>query len=96
MTSIIQDNKFCFVCGTGYGLHKHHIFFGTKHRKLADEDGLVVYLCYEHHLGNSGVHNNKELNYQLKIIGQKAYMIHYNKTKEDFMARYGKNYLIEE
>ena len=96
MKSIIQDNKFCFECGTGYGLHRHHIFYG-KNRKLSEEDGLVVYLCYEHHEGNNGVHgHNTKLNEKLKEIGQRAYMIKYNKTKEDFIKRYGKNYLTDE
>ena len=93
--SIINDKKRCIVCGTFFNLHKHHVFYGTGNRKLADEDGLWVYLCGHHHnLSQDGVHFNKELDMGLKQLGQTAY--EKTHTREEFMERYGRNYLGDE
>lgn len=94
MKSIIQTNKECYICYCKNVLHLHHIIYG-KNRKKADEDKLVVYLCYEHHEGTNGVHgkNGKELDIKLKKIAEKRWLETYNKTIDDFISRYGKNYL---
>lgn len=94
MGSIIQDTKQCYVCNTKNNLHLHHIIFG-KNRKKADEDGLVVYLCYEHHEGTYGVHgkNGHKLDIELKKQAELYWLKYNNKTEEDFIKRYGKNYL---
>ena len=92
--SIINNNKVCYICGTIYNLHLHHIIFG-QNRKKADQDGLVVYLCREHHEGTNGVHgkNGHLLDIKLKQIAERHWLKHNNSTKEDFIKRYGKNYL---
>lgn len=89
--SIISNEKQCYVCGSKYNLHYHHIMFG-KNRKLADEDGLTIYLCYEHHEGTNGVHgkNGHELDIKFKKMAVKVWCEYYNKTEEDFRKRYGK------
>lgn len=94
MKSIINQTKECFICHTTNSLHLHHIIFGPK-RKKADEDGLVVYLCREHHEGTKGVHgkDGHELDMYLKRIAEQAWLLYYNKEVEDFISRYGKNYL---
>ena len=90
-SSIIQeDTDYCYICDR-YGTEIHHIFFGTGNRKLSDEYGLVVGLCYNHHRGNEGVHFNRELDMELKRVGQKAFMEHY--PERDFLAVFGRNYL---
>lgn len=91
--SIVQNKKECYVCKTTYGLHFHHIHFGTANRKLSDEDGLTVWLCLEHHTGNTGIHFNKDLDLYLKVLSEKRWCEFYNKTPEQFRIRYGKNYL---
>lgn len=95
MKSIIQAEKKCYVCETTYNLHSHHCMHGTANRKLADQDGLTVYLCYEHHEGNNGVHNKNghELDLELKQLAQKRWMEYYDKTEDDFRQRYGRSYL---
>lgn len=95
MKSIIQKEKKCYVCETTYNLHSHHCLHGTANRKLADQDGLTVYLCYEHHEGNMGVHskNGHELDLELKQLAQKRWMEYYDKTEDDFRQRYGRSYL---
>ena len=94
MKSIIQINKCCYVCHRLDNLHMHHILFG-KNRKKCDEDKLTVWLCQEHHEGKNGAHGKQghELDQELKMLAQKAWMNYYNKTKEEFIARYHKNYL---
>lgn len=91
--SLIDNCKVCFVCGTVYGLHKHHIFGGANRNK-SEKDGCWCYLCGEHHnLSNKGVHFNKELDTRLKQTCQQLWMTKKNKTVEDFIKEYGRNYL---
>ena len=94
MKSIIQSEKKCYVCSRFMGLHLHHIIYG-KNRKNADKDGLVVYLCYEHHEGTNGVHgkNGHELDLFLKKVAQTKWLEYYKKTQEEWLERYKKNYL---
>lgn len=92
MRSVFQKEKICHVCGTTRNIHEHHIFFGTANRKLSEKRGLKVYLCYYHHNGSRhGVHFNKELDKQLKQMGQKYYEEHYG-TRNDFIKEFGKNH----
>jgi len=73
--------------------HRHEIFFG-KNRKKSIQDGLVVFLTPElHNMSDKGVHFNKKFDQELKEAGQKTWMKYYNKTAEEFIKRYGKNYL---
>lgn len=94
ITSILIKKKECYICGTTSNLHLHHIIFG-KNRKIADEDGLTVYLCYEHHEGTYGVHglHGHELDLKLKVIAEKRWCEFYNKSIDQFIKRYGKNYI---
>lgn len=94
MNSIIQSEKRCFNCGNPYNLHLHHIFFG-KNRKNADKDGLTCYLCLWCYEGKNGVHgkNGHELDMKIKREAEKRWCEYYNKTKQDFIEKYGRNYL---
>jgi hypothetical protein len=91
---ITKDLEHCIECGRT-NIEKHEVFFGTANRKLSIEDGLVIPLCKMlHHNGNLiGIHKDNELNKKWKKIAQKAWQEHYNKTEDDFRARYGKSYL---
>lgn len=91
--SLLQRNKACYVCGTTLNLHLHHIFYGTANRPISDADGCVVYLCQYHHTGAAGVHFNRKVDLALKAKCEQAYLKKYNKTIDDFIERYGKNYL---
>lgn len=75
-------------------LHRHECFFGTSNRKLSIEDGLVVFLKPElHNMSNKGVHFNKEFDLMIKKEAEKVWLEYYNKTIDDFIKRYGRNYL---
>lgn len=92
MKSIISDKKECFLCGQTYGLEVHHCIHGYGRRKLADQDGLTVYLCRVCHsrLHDLGIHDT-----DLKMLAQRKWQDHYHKTKTAFIVRYGKSYLFE-
>lgn len=95
MKSIIQTKKECFECMSYSNLEEHHIFFGIANRKLSEQDGLKVWLCYNHHRGTNGVHGKEghALDLYLKNIAQITYMQKNNKTEDDFIKRYGKSYI---
>ena len=72
---------------------RHEVFFG-KNRQKSIEDGLVVFLEPKlHNMSEYGVHFNPSFDKELKEIGQRTWMKYYDKTEEDFIKRYGKNYL---
>lgn len=96
---ITEYNDYCIICGRPR-TDMHHCFKGVKHRHLADDDELLLPLCQEHHTGNMSVHQKKELNVLVEIIGQLAYEkkkcaegFSEEAARESFRSRYGKSYL---
>lgn len=90
--SIMQTEKRCYVCGTTYGLHEHHIFYGTANRKQSEKHGFKVYLCGRHHnLSEEGVHFDHELDLRIKRDCQSVF--EKTHSREEFMSIIGKNYL---
>lgn len=76
------------------GLVRHEIFFGIRNRKKSIEDGLVVFLRPEmHNMSKQGVHFNKDFDLLLKQIGETQWLNYNGKTIDEFIERYGKNYL---
>ncbi len=74
---------------------RHEVYFSRAYRNKSIKDGLIVFLTEDDHRGTNGVHgkNGNKLNRHLKKLGQKAWMDYYKKTKEEFINRYGQNYL---
>ena len=95
MDSIIKTAKSCYFCGSERNLEKHHAMHGTANRKLAERDGLWVWVCPDCHRGTYGVHgkhgHGKDMT--LKMAAEYAWIKHNNKTEKDWIKRYGKNYL---
>lgn len=93
MKSILDTQKYvCYRCGR-YGPTERHHIFGGANRKLSDEDGLIVFLCHScHNAPPFGAHFNKNTMEWLHRIGQEAWESMYG-TRDEFMRRYGKNYL---
>lgn len=74
---------------------RHEVYYGKAYRNKSIKDGLIVFLEEKTHTGTNGVHgkNGDKLNRYLKKVAQKAWMDYYKKTKEEFINRYGKNYI---
>lgn len=90
----------CSICGSTDRVAIHEVFFGAANRKKSKEDGMIVPLCYNHHLGNQGVHTVKKLDLKIKQNAEKVWIekytdknISYNDRIQLFIDRYGKNYL---
>lgn len=92
MDSIIQTEKKCYFCHQTYGLESHHCLHGTANRKKAEQYGLKVWLCNNHHTGQAGVHRNKDFDVFLKQLAQRTFEEKVG-TREQFMEEFGKNYL---
>ena len=87
---LATERGFCFYCQRQTECARHEIFYGNGRRKLSKEDGLWCYLCpkchdFEHDY--KLVRNGETL----MQTGQRAY--ERNHTREEFMKRYGRNYL---
>lgn len=90
--SILSNEKVCYFCGTPFGLHKHHIFFGTANRKLSEKYGCWCYLCAPHHnMSNTSVHHNRYIDLDLKRECQKVFEEKYSRKK--FVVTFGKSWL---
>lgn len=90
--SILQDKKECYICHGTYGLHLHHIFYGTGNRPISDREGFTCYLCAAHHnTSANSVHFCKEMDIALKAHCQAKYEEMH--SREDFMRLIGRNYL---
>ena len=89
---IARTSEYCYICAKYGNLEKHHCLHGTANRRLADEDGLFVWLCRNCH---TRLHDKGIGDKGLQIVAEKAWMQHYGKTEEDFIKRYGKNYILE-
>jgi len=88
--SLLSNEKKCYFCGSTHNLECHHIFGGANRNK-SSAYGCWVWLCKEHHTGNSGVHLNYELQRKLRENCQREFEKIYPYL--DFMAIFGKNYL---
>ena len=91
----------CYLCRMLNGdkqiqiTEEHHIFFRGGQRWKSEEDGLKVQLCMAHHReGPEAVHKNARVCRRLQAAAQKEY--EKTHTREDFVARYGKNYIYFE
>ena len=92
MKSIIQDTKECFVTHDTNNLHKHHCF-GSWNRNNSEKYGLWVWLRADwHNLAPYGVHTNRALDLQLKIIAQTKWEEKFG-TREEFRKIFGKSWL---
>lgn len=74
--------------------HRHEVYFGVRNRQKSIDDGLIVFLKpKDHNLGSNGVHFNRKFDLYLKKIAERVWLDYYDKTIDDFISRYGRNYL---
>ena len=91
--SILQDERECYITGSTYNLHRHHIYAGGR-RKISEANGFWVYLTGRlHNQSDDGVHgkNGHELDLLLKQDCQRKY--EETHSRKEWMALMGKNYL---
>ena len=91
--SILQDKKECYRCESTINIHIHEVYYG-KNRKKSIEEVCCVYLCGKHHnQSNEGVHFDHSFDIFLKKVMELTWLDYYHKTIDDFIKRYGKNYI---
>lgn len=79
------------------GSERNEVFGGVRNRKKSIEDGLVIFLTPEmHRTGKLAFHKNpkfwKEI-VEIQKIAEKAWLDYYGGNIDDFIDRYGRNYL---
>lgn len=91
----MKDNPLYYRNFRFEGSERHEIYEGrTGNRNKSIEDGLVIFTTPEiHRTGKHSIHSSPKEWIWLKELGEKTWCEYYNKTPEDFLKRYGKNYL---
>lgn len=92
--SILQQDDACYLCGRrDKKLDRHEIFPGP-YRDKCKEDGLWILLCNQPcHEGKDGAQYNRGIRERLSAEAQEKAMEVYGWTTEQFIARYGKNWI---
>lgn len=72
------------------GCEKHHVFGGVANRPKSEQYGLFVWLTPEQH---KYLHDHPSEMLKLKKIAQATFMRCYNKTIEEFINIFGKNWI---
>ncbi len=78
----------CEICGCYWTLDKHHLLPGTGKRRLAEEDGLYIFICRQCH---NALHADENEVLYWRKEGERRYLKDH--TFSEYMDRYGKNYL---
>lgn len=98
----MKDKEFCIMPNTTYfknerfnGSERHEIFEGRNgNRDKSIEDGLVIFTTPQlHRTGKHSIHLAPKEWIWLKQLGETIWCEYYNKTIDDFIERYGRNYL---
>ena len=87
---IYPDLSKCCVCGSNVGINQHECRYG-KNRSNSIIYGLIVPLCQDHHTGNDGIHQNKELDLYFHRLAQMYF--EKNHTRDEFIQIFKENYL---
>jgi hypothetical protein len=91
--SIMQHDKYCFLCFRSTGLERHHVFAGVANRKISEKYGLWIWLCHDCHTGKDGAQYSKEIGLKLKHAAQRAF--EKDHSRNQWMQIIGKNYTGE-
>jgi len=96
--SIMQTHEHCALCGRSWGTKlDRHEPWGGANRKKSKELGMWVTLChYGCHEGPGSVHDDAEKARKLRKDAQRAAMLRYGWSREEFIRRFGKSELSEE
>lgn len=96
--SIMQSGDCCYLCGRSWGSKMdRHEPFGAANRQKSKGDGLWVNLCHLGcHEGPGSVHDDPAKARELRKDAQRAAMLRYGWSREEFIQRYGKSELSED
>ena len=87
--SILQKDKSkCYFCNNK-AVDTHELIKGSN-RKKCIKWGLVVYICRNCHRKTE---EDSEFYQKTRKMAQKVWQSYYNKTTEEFIKEFGKNYL---
>ena len=92
---IMKDNPPYYRNFRFYGSERHEIFEGrTGNRQKSIEDGLVIFTTPEIHRTNkNSIHLAPKEWEWLKELAEKRWCEFYNKSIDQFINRYGRNYI---
>lgn len=95
----------CYICGREGRTESHHCIHGTANRKIAEKEGLKVWLCYEcHRTGKHSVHNCKATDILIEQEAQSVWEANYTSAhpektagdaREAFIQLFGKSYIYD-
>lgn len=93
--SLLSCAEECFICGrSNYKLDRHEVYGGALRTKSKNY-GCWCLLCHEPcHL--TTIHQNAAERRKLKAVCQEIAMVEYGWSKEEFIRRFGRNYLDAE
>lgn len=83
-----QDKSKCYFCNNK-AVDTHELIKGIN-RKKCIKWGLIVYICRDCHRKTE---EDSEFYQKTRKMAQKVWQNHYNKTTEEFIKEFGKNYL---
>ena len=90
--SIVSNEYKCLICGKPFGLHKHHVFYGTANRKMSEKYGCWVWLCpYHHNTSMNSIHANPGMDQKLKRETQMIF--EQTHSREEFMQIFGRSWI---
>ena len=83
-----QDKSKCYFCDNK-AVDAHELIKGVN-RKKCIKWGLVVYICRDCHRKTE---EDSEFYQKTRKMAQEVWQSYYNKTTEEFIKEFGKNYL---
>ena len=84
-----SDLNHCYVCGRPYP-NLHHMMNGAN-KKKAEQYGLILPLCINHHTGAEGVHTKPEKMLACRQMAQRKFEEEH--TRKEWIEQFGKSYL---
>lgn len=97
--SIMQRGECCALCGRSWGakMDRHEPWGGIANREKSKALGLWVTLCHIGcHEGPGSVHDDAALARELRKDAQRAAMLRYGWSREEWIRRFGKSELSED
>lgn len=88
-SAFTDDLSRCYVCGRPYP-NLHHMMNGAN-KKKAEQYGLILPLCINHHTGAEGVHTKPEKMLACRQMAQRKFEEEH--TRDEWVKIFGKNYL---